>query len=287
MHDQAEKLRLRLRRQTEGKTAQTVAVISGKGGVGKSNFILNFAISLSRQGRRVLLFDMDIGMGNVHLLAGLSPKASIVDFLTGACSLPEIIEKGPESISFISGGSGLSAPVKWEPEKIAELQREIRQLMFEYDDFLFDFGAGMQEETVRLLLGMDHVITIVTPEVTSIMDAYSAMKLLILNAYGGNLYLVGNRMKNEKENFDTLNRLQNALSRFLHQKVPVLGYLPEDAFVVQAAKLQIPFLLYKENGKAAKNVRIIAERFTGTASPAEAGGTGRFLERLKDFLSRK
>lgn len=288
MNDQAEKLRQRLQKQAQEKSLQTIAVISGKGGVGKSSFSLNFAISLSERRRKVLLFDLDIGMGNVHLLAGVSPKKSIVHFFTEKCSLNEIIEKGPGGISFIAGGSGLSKIVKMEPEKINELQTELQRLMVDYDYFIFDLGAGMTEETVQFLLAIQHVFTIVTPEPTSIMDAYSAMKILILNRFPGNMYLIGNRMINEKENQETLIRLQSAVDHFLQKQIPIFGYIPEDAAVSLAARNQIPFVLYKTNCKATKHMKGIAKRFDEiTIQDGKAEETKHFIQKLKSLLFRK
>ena len=93
MADQAELLRLRIRQQQGKNLAETVAVISGKGGVGKSNFSLNFSILLSKLGKQVLLFDMDIGMGNIDILIGKTVQASLTDYLEGKTILNHLSTK--------------------------------------------------------------------------------------------------------------------------------------------------------------------------------------------------
>ena len=108
MEDQAKHLRERLRMAESGIRTTSIAVISGKGGVGKSNFSLNFAMVLKEKGHSVLLVDMDIGMGNVDILLGVSSKYSIIDFFTKSIPLQEIICKIPGGIHYITGGSGLT-----------------------------------------------------------------------------------------------------------------------------------------------------------------------------------
>lgn len=106
MSDQAEPLRRGLRRRQWAPEPRTIAVTSGKGGVGKSNVSLNFSLSLSQLGARVLLLDMDIGMGNIDILLGQSPSLTLADWVSERMPLAELVKSGPEQLSYIAGGRG-------------------------------------------------------------------------------------------------------------------------------------------------------------------------------------
>ena len=155
-----------------------MAIVSGKGGVGKSNFALNFAISLKKKGHSVLLFDMDIGMGNIDILMGISSTHSIVDFFSKSVSLKELICKVPDSIDYISGGSGLAQLTKITEAQLQSFFDQFSKVLHDYDYVLLDMGAGMSEESLSFILSVDEVIVVTTPEPTSIMDAYAAMKYI-------------------------------------------------------------------------------------------------------------
>ncbi|CAH0181438.1 P-loop NTPase [Peribacillus simplex] len=124
MKDQAENLRKRLEARQNKSMAKTIAVLSGKGGVGKSNFTLNFSIALSQRGKKVLLFDMDIGMANIDILIGKHSPCSIIDFFEKDCSLKDIIMSGPGNISIITGGTGLTDLFSLDEDKYTRFNEE-------------------------------------------------------------------------------------------------------------------------------------------------------------------
>lgn len=265
MVDQAEKLRKKVqmqkKRQHIQNRAKTIAVISGKGGVGKSVFSLNFAVTLAQAGKKVLLFDLDIGMGNIELLAGVSTNRSIAHFFTEHYSLEEIITKGPGNISIISGGTGLNDFVKLDRLRVDYFIRELNELVKDFDYLLFDIGAGMDDERVHFLSTVDHAFVIVTPEITSIMDAYSAIKYVVLRIPDIKIHFIGNRMKNEKENRNVLGRINETMYRFLQRKGEIAGFIPEDHHIRSAVKKQVPYVLDKPNSPASKRMKQLVTDF--------------------------
>ncbi|MCU9612085.1 MinD/ParA family protein [Caldibacillus lycopersici] len=286
MNDQAEKLRYRIKRQLNGKNAKTIAFISGKGGVGKSNVSLNFSIALAQQGKRVLIFDLDIGMGNIDLLAGITPNKTIAHYFMEDCPLDRIIEEGPEGIHFIAGGSGLDQFVKLDKSRIEYLIKELHWLLYEYDYLVFDIGAGMDEGLVQFLAFVEHIFVVVTPEPTSIMDAYSAIKYLYLQSPNINIHLMGNRMKNDRENMETFERLLQAMDHFLQKDAEVIGFIPEDSQVVHAVKMQIPFIIFKPNAQASKKMKWLAYQFLLNYEDDERAKKepNQFIDKLRSIL---
>lgn len=261
MHDQAENLRLKLLSHKTASHAKAVAIVSGKGGVGKSNFSLNFAISLAKFGKRVLLFDMDIGMGNIDILMGRHSELSIIDFFDRQIPLKEIITAGPENISVLAGGSGLSSLFSLDEASFERFHSELTLLLGHYDYILFDMGAGINQDSSKFLLCADELVFITTPEPTAIMDAYSMMKYL--NSINNLLpfYLVCNRTEGTKEGKETIRKLQNALGKFLLKEISPLGLLPDDRAVSRAVTKQIPFLLLEPNARVSKALTEITSRF--------------------------
>lgn len=283
MNDQAERLRARLKEE-DGRSHQfkTIAVVSGKGGVGKTNFSLNFSISLSKRGYRVLLFDLDIGMGNVEILMGRSAEYSIADFLEMDMPLNNIISEGPYGLNYIGGGTGLPHIVKLDDEQISRFTGELAQLIQNYDYIIFDMGAGITEESAKFILSVQEIAVITTPEPTSITDAYSVMKHIHLLDNKIPFQLVINRSEGEREGQETYKRISAVASRFLGRDADLLGIIPDDRTIQQAVKRQIPFIIYHENSAASKAIRSMTEKVGGR--PAGEYHTSQFISKLKKFL---
>src|SRR5690625_2259227 len=147
MNDQAQSLRQRLQRPM-GRHAKTIAITSGKGGVGKSNFAVNFALELLERGKRVLIFDLDVGMGNIDILLGLYSEKTMIDLLDDNLTIADIVKIGPKGLAYISGGSGLSYFFKMDQQKWAHFFSEYESVMDMYDFIIFDMGARSEERRV-------------------------------------------------------------------------------------------------------------------------------------------
>lgn len=283
MKDQAESLRLRLQRKHGLKPkTKAIAVVSGKGGVGKSNFSLNFSISLSKHGFSVLLFDMDVGMGNLDILMGKSSEKTIVDYLTGDAPLTDIIREGPEGIKYIGGGSGLSQLVNLE--RMGTLSEELDTFLEDYDYLIFDMGAGINEESLKFLLSVHEIIVITTPEPTALMDAYAIMKYLYIADAKLPFHIVANRTHSFQEGDATIKRLSDVVKKFLDREPHWLGILPDDREVQQAVSRQIPFMTYNPKSKASLALEEIVDRFIKGISEIPVKQSESFVSRLKKFL---
>lgn len=260
MRDQAEALRMKLLEQEE-QLGKAIAIVSGKGGVGKSNFCMNFALQLAEQDKRVVILDMDIGMGNIHILIGESASNNLGDYLVGDQPLEDVILTAPFGIDYISGGSGMASVLEWSDAMFVRLTDAFDELLKHYDYILFDMGAGATNWSLDLLMSIDDVIVITTAEPTAITDAYSMMKYIHLKDDSKHYYLICNRILSKQEGEETTSRLKLAMERFLEKDIQVLGSLPEDVAVRQSVREQVPFSIQYPTAPITKALRLIVLRF--------------------------
>ncbi|MEJ9280184.1 MULTISPECIES: MinD/ParA family protein [Ureibacillus] len=286
MRDQAEKLRMKML-ERQGALGRSIAVVSGKGGVGKSNFTTNFAINLAKRGKKVVILDMDLGMANVHILIGKQAQYNLKDYLEGHVSFEEIIYAGPQDIHYISGGSGFSSVIEWSEEMFDAFIHAFEELQKNYDYILFDMGAGATNWALDVVTSIEEVIVITTAEPTSITDAYSMMKFIYLKEPSKTFYLLCNRAFSNEEGRETLQRLKNAMLKFLSKEVVILGWLPEDSAVRKAVIEQVPFSISYPNAQISKSLHEIVNRFIHNKLGEEIPlSSNSFITRLKRIFSK-
>ena len=268
MKDQAEKLRELMKEESSNKNntiiknkAKVLAVTSGKGGVGKTNFAINLAISLKRLGYKVLIFDADIGLANVEILAGVNIEHTIADLFADEKDIYEIIGEGPEGIKIISGGSGFNEVFIMSYENTDKLLKEIEKLESSMDFIIIDTGAGVSNIILHFVMAADEVILITTPDPTSLMDGYTMIKALTTNGYKGKLNVVANIVSNRMEAENVFYKLNKASNNFLNVKLNFLGYLEKSNIVNKAVINQRPFLLSDPRSIISKKINIIALNF--------------------------
>ncbi|KYD29569.1 cobyrinic acid a,c-diamide synthase [Geobacillus sp. NFOSA3] len=286
MRDQAESLRLRLNRRNEQSATKAIAITSGKGGVGKSNVSLNFSIMLSKRGFRVLLLDMDIGMGNIDILLGQSSHATIIDLFYERFSLYELIKNGPENISFIAGGTGLANIFTMDEEKVDFFLTQLQLVSEQYDYLIFDMGAGISEDRLRLLKAVHEIFIVTTPEPTAMTDAYAMMKYVHMQEKNIPFYVIVNRAQTDQEGRDTLRRLKSVAKQFLNKDIIPLGVLPEDRSVYKAVVRQTPFLLFDPASKISRAMYMLTDRYLSARAMDEerVQRSFNFFARLRHFL---
>ena len=260
MRDQAEKLRMKML-ENKGALGKSIAVVSGKGGVGKSNFSINFATLLAEKREKVVVLDMDIGMGNIHILVGGRVRYSLKDYLEGNSPLQQVMYEGPNNLQYIAGGSGMSDILEWSEEMFNRLTEAFEYLQKSFDYILFDMGAGATSWSLDLLTSVDEIIVISTAEPTAITDAYSMMKYICVKDSEKQFYVLCNRAFSREEGQDTLNRLSSAMYKFLSKEVTILGSLPEDPVVRKAVREQVPFTISYPDAPISKMMQLIVSKF--------------------------
>lgn len=288
MHDQAESLRkLVSSYESLANDTKVVSVVSGKGGVGKSNFSVNFAIALRQAGKRVLLMDLDIGMANADILMGISTRYNIVDMIENQLSIWDIIEKGPGGIAFISGGTGFSKVFQLNERKFNRFVEQLEKLNGEYDYIIFDMGAGVNENSLKFILSSNESIIITTPEPTAITDAYAMLKYLLQLKKEIECKILVNRTDSKKEAIKTGENFKRVARRFLDKEVAFLGYLPNDKLVLKAVKRQVPFILLEPKGRISKNLQEIARLYLQETKKSEQPMFRSFINNFKKLFKER
>lgn len=282
MSDQADMLRRRLE-EHNGKRGKVIAVTSGKGGVGKSNFSINFAVGLAQERYRVLVIDFDIGMGNIHLLIGKSNRYTIADHFEKGVPLTDIIEQGPGGVHYIGGGTGLTQLLSLSDRLFERFSAEFEQILGRYDYILMDMGAGVSDQSLQFMIAANEVFIITTPEPTAITDAYSMMKFLTKQAADIPFYLICNRAPSYKNGEEVLTRLAGAAGKFLNKDVSRLGVIPDDSSVSRAVLRQVPFLELEPKARASTALKQLQQSYLGN----ENKGTGQelsFMSKVRGYL---
>lgn len=268
--DQASKLRAMVDEQKEIKNARVIAVTSGKGGVGKTSLSVNLAIKFSEMGKRVVVFDADFGLANVEVMLGIRPKYNLLDVINNNKSITDIITVGPNKIGFISGGSGVSELAALDSEKIKNLITELVKLDELYDIIIIDTGAGITDSVMEFVMMSPEVILVVTPEPTSITDAYSLLKVLRRKDKFNPLYktinVITNRVSSIDEGKEIYNKINTVSSKFLNTKLQYLGSVAQDKNASMAIIEQKPVVVSHPQTLAAKDICQIASKLTDDTS---------------------
>lgn len=293
MIDQAEALRRlandttrvteKINSEEKTKTTKIITVTSGKGGVGKSNFVVNLAISLQQKGEKVLIFDADLGMGNDDVLMGLYPRYNIFDILSTDKTLNDIIIEGPAGVKLVPAGSGLN--------KVQELQENERkrflknlEALDEFDYILMDTGAGVSKDILSFISASEELIIITTPEPTSLTDAYSLIKATDYFKLKDKAKVIVNKAFTKKEGEDTYKKFKKAVDKFLKIEVEYLGCILDDKKLVMSVRAQKPFMILYPNCTAARDIEGITSRIMQEDIKSLEGAKGLF-KRLFNIFS--
>ncbi|MBW5444556.1 P-loop NTPase [Cohnella sp. CFH 77786] len=287
MNDQAEALRqlVQTREFPRSSATRIVTVTSGKGGVGKSNFSLNFAMALQKRGHSVLVFDADIGMANIDVLLGTPAPYNLFHLLKREKTIWDIIQTGPGGLQFIAGGSGFQELVRLSDEELEYFAEQVALLNGHVDFLLFDTGAGLSKQTLRFILAAEETIVVTTPEPTSITDAYALMKMVKTMGNEVAFRLVVNRVGDDREGRQTADNIRQVAAKYLGMELPVLGFIPDDANVSKAVKRQIPLTAAFPDSAAARGIDLIASRFLLEERKRRDRGISGFFQRMKRLWS--
>ena len=289
--DQANRLRSLMNTKRIERTfnfkSRLITVTSGKGGVGKSNFTLNLAICLSQLGNKVAIVDADFGMANIEVLFGVVPSKSLLNVLQGENTISEVIAQGPAGVDLVSGGSGFTDLAALNEKQIDFLLDSFAYLDSVYDIIFIDTGAGASHQVINMVKASRETIIITTPEPTALTDAYAMIKILKSLKTIPEMFIVINRTDNKKEGEDIYYKLNRVSNRFLGLELKLLGYIPNDDFLLKAVKKQEPLNLLYPKSPSAKSIQEICNVLINIDNPLATGsGTKSFMENFLGLFGR-
>lgn len=284
--DQADKLRRLMGKKVEAKKPfRVITIASGKGGVGKTNFVINLAVSFQRKGLRVAILDADFGMANVDIMFGMRTKYSIYDILYNGKSMEEVSTILANGIKIIPGGSGIRELVEIDNEKRQKLLNEFSKID-NIDLLLIDTGAGLSPVVLNFAVVADEVIIVTNSEPTSLTDAYGLIKVLISENISNNIKLVINRVKNIKEAQDTFIKLSKTIEVFLNKRIKYLGYIIDDDKVGQAVRQQRPFTEIFPRTGASLCINKISSELLGSETKSSNSSIKEYFNKLIKIMGR-
>lgn len=221
----------------EKKRGKTVAVTSGKGGVGKSSIVTNMAYIFGKRDESTYIVDADLSLGNIDIFFGMIPKFNIKDLIEGKKSIGEIIVDGPYGIKIIPATSGIV-----ELSNLTEEQRSILMLSIQeltgYDFLLVDTPAGISSNVVYFNSISQDILVIVTPDPASIADSYAVIKVLYNKTGRKDFNIIVNMVRDETEALNVYRKLLSVSDQFLNVYLDFMGFIPMDANIRQATKKQ-------------------------------------------------
>lgn len=269
MADQAQNLRELVGKQ---QGIRVISVASGKGGVGKSSISVNLAIAMSRFGVRVLVVDADFGLANVDVMLGVTSKYDVSYFLRGEKSLHEIIQLGHEGVRFISGGSGVKDLLDMGEDQLSNLLTGLVRLDAPIDLILVDTGAGINDTIMQLILASSETIVVITPEPTSILDAYALVKTIVKRDASHPIHVLINKSDSKKEALRVQSGFTEIVGRHLGKNTNPLGIITYDQDVPRSIKRQIPIMVSNPDGPTSKELEQIARAILDLPCEKASGG---------------
>jgi flagellar biosynthesis protein FlhG len=276
--DQADNLRqIVAAERRKSMPLRVVAVTSGKGGVGKTNFSANLAVLSAKAGRRVLIIDADLGLANVEILFGLKPRHHLGDLLAGTLTIDQVLAHGPQGIRVLPAGSGMQSLTHLDAAQKRVLIAALDPLEDEFDLVIIDSGAGIGDNVLFFVGAAQEAILVVSPEPTSLTDAYATVKVLSQQAGVRHFSVVVNTAPHELRAREIFEKLNAVTDRFLKANVRYLGYLPRDENVHRAVMAQRPLLDAFPQSPYSRALSVIGGKLLKETSPSQMDGGLKFL----------
>jgi flagellar biosynthesis protein FlhG len=242
---------------------RVVAITSGKGGVGKSNFVLNVGISLAMMDNRVQILDADLGLANLDVLMGIRPQRTLEDMVLGMADINDIIIQTDYKIELIPGCSGTQDMADLTQEQIQELVKKVSIGSKDADCLLVDTASGISTGVISFLMAVPEVVVGVSSEPTSLTDAYSLIKVLKRNGYNGRISMFSSMVKNSVGGHTIYKKIASAAQRFLDTPVGFLGSVYYDEKLTRAVSDQVPAIVRFPTSNISRCYRVIALTLLG------------------------
>ena len=237
-----------------------LAITGGKGGVGKSNLTVNLSLELGALGKKVILLDADFGLANADILCGVSPEFHLGHVIGGIKDLKEVVIELAETVMLVPGGSGVEELANFSLTLHSHIFKRLQTLEQNLDYMLIDTAAGIARNVLGILMAAAEVVVVVTPEPTSVVDAYATIKTIFRHAPEKPVSIVVNNVTAVGDSEKVFQQLNYAALKFLNRKVEFLGMIPHDQRLSEAVREQIPLVRFAPDAPASRAVRLIARQ---------------------------
>ncbi len=250
---------------------KVVAITSGKGGVGKTNIVANLGFTLRRFGKKVLIFDADLGLGNLDVLLGLAPQYNLSHVIRGEKQLHEVVVTGPGGMKILPAASGIQDLTALTQQERFLVFSQLDEFARDFDIMLIDTAAGISSNVLFFNINSDEILVVATPEPTSITDAYAMMKVLSVKYSTDHFKLVVNAAANVQEADDVYRQLNLVADRFLNISMEYYGCILLDENVRKGVRQQKAVTEMAPLTKASRNFIDLARKVANTPAPDRSG----------------
>jgi len=257
--------------QTSGK-ADVLTVTRGKGGVGKTNISANLAICLAASGKKVVLLDADLGLGNLDLVMNINTRSNLSHVVAGQKTLDEIIHIGPAGVEVICGGSGIEELANLNQFQRTRLLEQLDKLQDNADIIIIDTGAGISSQVLCFCQAADHVLVITTPEPSAMTDAYAMIKVLASKRFDGRISLVVNMANTVAEGKRTYRQIADVAMRFLNMPIYEAGVICRTDKLTAAVRKRIPVVLAHPRARITSSLAAMAARLSRSSGVKDKEG---------------
>ena len=264
------------------KTAtQIIGIASGKGGVGKTTVSANLAIALASLGKKVMVFDADLGLANAQLALGCRAPFNFSHVLSGEKTLQEIIVEGPMGVKLVPGASGIQHMASLSQAETAGIIQSFSEIEEELDYFIVDLAAGLSDTVMTFLSACQHRFIVLKNEPSSIADAYATIKVMIQDYDLEAISLIPNSVSSQAEGERLFGSINSVIQNFLGRQVHYLYSIGEDEMVLRSIKASQPLQTFAPASTATRNFVSLAKSVINIETDMSlTGGMQFFVERL-------
>ena len=253
-----------------GRPTQVISVTSGKGGVGKSTLVANLAVELEKRGRRILVFDGDLGMSNLDIMFQVRPQRDLSSVLSGEAEIRDILISVTPSISLIPGGSGIIELQRLPAHSKQLILDQVSDLGTIYDTMLIDTAPGIADHVLYFNSAAQEILIVLTPDPSSMTDAYALIKVLNQRQRETQFSIVTNQVRDEADGLKIYRRLESVVSQFLPVQLQYRGFVPADPYLRQATRGQQLIARSIPQAESAQGIARLAEGLIDSRARLEA-----------------
>jgi len=242
------------------RRTRTVSITSGKGGVGKTTIVANIAYALSKQGKKVLILDGDLGMSNVDIMFGIKSEATIQHVINGDCTVAQAITPIGNGIDLISGGSGIVELNRLNAFQRRTMMESLESIDGHYDYMLIDTAPGISDNVLYLNSAAQETAIVINPDPASVADSYALIKVLNQEYKENHFAIIANQVRDEVEGLALFNKFNEVVSRFLFVGLDYWGSIAQDNVFRKSTQNQRLVLKNEPSTEAARQLMNIASK---------------------------